>query len=64
MYETCFGDRGIDQLCMKHASAIGVIDWLCVKCISEIGVLTEFLLCSSHLFSKIELLSLKTTSYG
>ena len=25
MYETCFRDRGIDQLCVKHVSGIGVV---------------------------------------
>ena len=25
MYETCFGDRGIDWLCMKRVSEIGVL---------------------------------------
>ena len=52
MFETCFGDRGIDRLCMKHVSEIGVligcvetcfrdrgIDRLCMRCVSEIGVL-------------------------
>ena len=25
MYETCFKDRGIDRLCVKHVSRIGVL---------------------------------------
>ena len=35
----CIKDRGIDGLCMKCISGIGVFDWLCVKRVSEIGVL-------------------------
>ena len=30
VYETCFRDRSIDQLCMKHVSEIGVL----IGCIS------------------------------
>ena len=54
MHETYFRDRGIDQLCMKRISEIGVligcvetcfrdrsIDWQCLKHVSEIGVLIE-----------------------
>ena len=36
--ETYFRDRGVDRLCMKRVSDIGVFDRLCMKRVSGIGV--------------------------
>ena len=40
---THFRDRGIDRLCMKHVSEIGVFVRLCVKHVSDIRVLIRVL---------------------